>query len=34
MVKVSEMEFIINEGTSLEVRHPNAKGTAVPSAPA
>ena len=27
MVKVSEMKSSINEGTSLEVRHPNAKGT-------
>ena len=27
MVKVSEIKSSINEGTSLEVRHPNAKGT-------
>ena len=27
MVKVSEMKASINSGTSLEVRHPNAKGT-------
>ena len=27
MIKVSEMKSSINEGTSLEVSHPNAKGT-------
>ena len=27
MVKINEMKVSINAGTSLEVRHPNAKGT-------